>query len=277
MAELYEWTYDGATLRQTSAMLSKAKDGHSYAPAVLSRSEIAYSTALDSAPVTVTTTASHEVAMSFRGLPPVAVTLTLYRGRGGDWQRIWTGRVTAVSLRGQSAEITVEPPQTTMRTRGLPQSYAKTCRHRLYDGRCAAQQATIDGVNPLNPPRATKVSFIVSGIVRNAVELLGFADWIRDAKAIVPGHADRFFVGGIATFGTAQRLIVSHGGTIAPGPTPDAVTLHAGFEGLTVGDTVVLLAGCDHEFRTCDGKFKNGARFGGFPYLPALNPFEGGG
>jgi len=39
-------------------------------------------------------------------------------------------------------------------------------------------------------------------------------------------------------------------------------------EGVSVGDTFAVTAGCDKQFATCKAKFANGANFRGYPYMP---------
>ena len=45
--------------------------------------------------------------------------------------------------------------------------------------------------------------------------------------------------------------------------------------GLAVGVAFEAFAGCDRTFATCQSKFGNSLNFGGFPWIPAKNPFAG--
>ena len=38
---------------------------------------------------------------------------------------------------------------------------------------------------------------------------------------------------------------------------------------------ILLLAGCDKSLDTCLNKFDNISRYGGFPYIPEINPVTG--
>lgn len=75
--------------------------------------------------------------------------------------------------------------------------------------------------------------------------------------------------------GDDARLILSQSG--------DDLQLLLPFPDSILGSTVVILAGCDHTVTTCDSKFNtpsdpqsNVVNFGGFPFVPTKNPFEGG-
>ena len=51
--------------------------------------------------------------------------------------------------------------------------------------------------------------------------------------------------------------------------------LPAVLPGLAVGVAFEAFAGCDRTFATCQSKFGNSLNFGGFPWIPAKNPFAG--
>ena len=63
------------------------------------------------------------------------------------------------------------------------------------------------------------------------------------------------------------RMITNHSG--------DTITLSAVLPGLAVGVALEAFAGCDRTFATCQSKFGNSLNFGGFPWIPAKNPFAG--
>ena len=42
-------------------------------------------------------------------------------------------------------------------------------------------------------------------------------------------------------------------------------------DGITAGDTVQVVAGCDKQFATCHGKFANAINFQGFPHMPGTD------
>jgi len=64
-----------------------------------------------------------------------------------------------------------------------------------------------------------------------------------------------------------RRFITDH--------TSGALTLTTVPAGLVVGATVRVYPGCDHTLATCASKFGNAANYGGFPFMPTKNPFDG--
>lgn len=60
--------------------------------------------------------------------------------------------------------------------------------------------------------------------------------------------------------------------TFIVGNTANSVTLYREHIDLKVSDVIQLAPGCDQSHKTCEAKFKNGARFGGHPYIPSENP-----
>jgi uncharacterized phage protein (TIGR02218 family) len=76
-----------------------------------------------------------------------------------------------------------------------------------------------------------------------------------------------WLTGGYLRVGGVPRMITQHSG--------DTVTLSSVLPGLAVGSAFEAFAGCDRSFSTCQSKFGNALNFGGFPWIPAKNPFAG--
>ena len=81
------------------------------------------------------------------------------------------------------------------------------------------------------------------------------------------GEADGFYDGGFVFFSSINdyRLILSHVG--------NDLTLLLPFPSDAAGETVRIFAGCDHTIATCKTKFDNVLNYGGFAFVPILNPF----
>lgn len=74
---------------------------------------------------------------------------------------------------------------------------------------------------------------------------------------------------GNAINGGYRRSIVSHVGAVLRLDAPLLVSLPA-------GTRATVLAGCDKALTTCETKFGNVPRYGGYPFIPLKNPFESG-
>lgn len=187
-------------------------------------------------------------ASQFLGFAPDTVTtVTIMRGHVGDNEFIpyWKGRVIAAVASGNKIELACESVFSSIRRPGLRARYELACRHALYSARC--------GVN-LEASQDTGVTSVVSGVTISVPAAAGFADG--------------YFTGGmIKAPDESTRFIVAHTGAV--------LTVQRPIAGLAVGATVRLYPGCDHLQSTCAGKFNNLDNFGGFPWIPIRNPYDG--
>lgn len=93
-----------------------------------------------------------------------------------------------------------------------------------------------------------------------AVPVMLQGDPVMETKTYAAGYLNR---------GLFKKLGVY---TFVVGNTENSVTLYREHVGLKVGDVIQLAPGCDQSHKACHEKFKNGARFGGHPYIPSENP-----
>lgn len=84
-----------------------------------------------------------------------------------------------------------------------------------------------------------------------------------------PSVPDGFYSFGYAQALGARRGVLSHVGAdiVLSSPVPD----------LAIGDNIMVAAGCDKRIATCQGKFNNVANFGGFKFIPHVDPMNDGG
>lgn len=127
--------------------------------------------------------------------------------------------------------------------------YSSACNHVLYDSRCKI----------VRDQPAFKFSGTVNGINGNVLTIVGLA-----------AFGNGWFTSGLieAFSGTDARMILEH--------TGDDITLLLPFPSPVVGTSVEVFAGCNHATTDCDAKFDNIINYGGFPFVPRLNPFESG-
>lgn len=187
-------------------------------------------------------------ANQFLGFAPDLVTsVTIMRGHVGDDEFIpyWKGRVIAAVASGNQIELACESVFSSILRPGLRARYELTCRHALYSARC--------GVN-LEASQSSGVASVVSGVTVTVPEAASFADG--------------YFTGGmIKTPTDVSRFVVGHTGA--------SLTLQRPIADLVAGDAVRLYPGCDHLQTTCADKFDNLDNFGGFPWIPLRNPYDG--
>lgn len=193
--------------------------------------------------------------------PGTKPTLTIFRmhradlGGSDDKVTFFKGTVRSVSFKDSGRTALLQAlPLTAGYARPLPrQTFQGLCNHYLYDARC-----TLDRDSVLFKHSGTVTS--VSGAVITVTGAGAFS------------VLSDFFEAGYAEFDngtqTDQRLIVSQSG--------NDLTLITPFHDDVTGQIVVVRAGCKHRLVTdCKDKFSNELNFGGFPYVPKQNPFEG--
>lgn len=247
--ELYEFRRGGDAWRYTTAAQDVLFGSYAYLAVPLKRSSIEQSSEMGKTGLRLTLVRDAEVAQAFIATPPSEITLlTVYRQHRGDAETvaIWMGRVLNAEWRGSEVELNCEPAYTSLQRIGLRRLYQRNCPHVLYGTACGVSAAV----------------FRVNGTVAT----------LNGTQLSIPGAASYptgYFSGGYATWSfngiTEKRMIMSH--------TGDQLTLAAVPPGLAIGDAVALYPGCDRTINTCQDKFSNSDNFGGFPFIPAKNPF----
>ena len=167
----------------------------------------------------------------------------------------------------------------------LTRKFQKTCPNSIYDRWCGlkfedwAFDVTVTAINGLtitftvNPTQVKDEEGNLVFVQVPVLDELGQpvldvngqptyidGDPVMETKTYVAGYLNR---------GLFKKLGVY---TFVVGNTSNSVTLYREHVSLEVGDVIQLAPGCDQSHKTCHEKFKNGARFGGHPYIPSENP-----
>ena len=124
-------------------------------------------------------------------------------------------------------------------------TFGTTCSYELYSEECGKNIA--DYTTTINVG-----SLVISG---------------REMTHTALGaHGDNYYKGGYIEASTGEtQYIVSQIG--------DTITLLGGIVTISEATTVSFYPGCNKSHVTCDTKFNNQTRFGGFPFVPFINIF----
>ena len=251
--EVYKFTTTAETYRYTNSPEQLVVNGETYFPITIVRDKIKTGTQLED---------SHEVVVSIpydeglvqdnaftKSSPSVAVEIRRAH-YGSDFATeskiIWKGRIASTSTTGRTTKIKIASNFSTILRGNVPGTYYQNnCNHVLFDSRCKLLQG------------AFQVITFIGSISGTAITV--------DSD----GNPDGDLVAGIMTLQRTNesRMIISN--------IADVVTIASAFSDAVVGDSVILIQGCDHSFSTCASKFSNTTNYGGHPYVPGLNPFEG--
>ncbi len=205
-------------------------------------------------------------------LPATQDTFQLFRLHSTDTptpevQEIFCGKVTNVAISGNEALVNILSFGSIL-ARPIPQQTSRNlCNHILYDSRCQVVDTQFSMGVTVTAISSDGVTITVSGgsniILDTSLELS--AQLTADAA---------FFNGGLLERGVLERRmareVLDVGGNIA------TVVILIPFATVSVGGSLTLFAGCDHQFPTCRVKFANQRQYGGFPYVPRKNPFTVG-
>lgn len=250
--ELYEFTRGTVVSRFTSADADHTLGANSYTAAPLKRSQIESSVERARNAITVTCARNFPIADLFRVSPPTdIITLTIRRVHRGDTDAavVWVGRVLNCSWDGAQATLSCEPVLSSMRRIGLRRKYQRQCPHVLYQqgpGLCNVTRAAHSTTTTVTGISGTQLT--VNALASKPYGG-GFVEWTQPS-----GSVERRFI----TSFTGLQLKLSQA-----------------FQGIAIGNTVTVSPGCDHTQATCNSVYSNGANYGGFPFIPNKNPFDG--
>ena len=250
--ELYEFARGVVIANFTSADSDQVILDQTYTSAALQRSEIETSAERARNALRITCARNFPIADLFRIAPPTEIiSLSVKRVHAGedDVATIWMGRVLNCEWSGASATLNCEPVTSSLRRPGLRRKYSRQCPLVLYSqgpGQCNVDRSAHS--------TATTVTAI-SGLVLS-VASLGTKPW---AGGFVEWQTDDGII--------ERRFISSYSGL--------NLTLSQPFFGLAVGDNVTVSPGCAHTQTMCNDVYSNGANYGGFPFVPRKNPFDG--
>ena len=241
------------TYRYTTHNLPITLGGATYTPIPMTRSEIKVGTQNDDQlEISIELPASTPVVTTYafnQSLPDL--TLEVFRYHRGsdpstDFQLIWKGPVNQFEVVGNVC--TIKSPNIfskTLQTQYPQTNYQTQCNHILFGPLCKASRSA-------NTYHSTVQSITNKFIV------------------VMDDHTpDNYLNGGeLVVDRTGERRLMGNN-------VSNTLEVNFKFADIVVGDVVTFTAGCDHTYATCKAKFSNGTNFGGFPFIPADNPFVG--
>ena len=248
--ELYEFISGTTYYRYTSADGDVSYGGNTYTAVPIARGAVEATSETARLALEITCARTLGVLDLFSTMPPdeiVAVTLRRLHAGDGEAITMWMGRILNVTWNIAAAEIHCESVYTSLKRTGLRRLYQKACPHVVYGPGCTLSRASF---------KQTKTVATVSGTTLTISAI---------------GVADNYFSGGYLEWtssGVAHRRAIRSqiGG---------ALTMSFPLPGLAASASVDLYPGCDHTLATCTGKFANTLNYGGMPYFPEKNPFNG--
>lgn len=244
---LYKFVRGAVVTTFTSNNTLITYDGEDYLPSPISHGGVNQTGQVERANLDIVFPKSDTFARSQFSPDYNQVTyLTIFRAHYDDptdVQVMWKGRITSYKVSASAITLTCENIQSTLRRNGLREVYQRGCRHSLYGRGCGLD---IDD---------WYTNFTASTVLGNTVTL-----------STTPA-TNGYYTGGIIKFGSTLGLVLLHNG--------NTLTLLHTLPDLINGSTIQLAPGCDLKRSTCEAKFNNVLNFGGMPFIPSRNPFNG--
>lgn len=250
--ELYTFESQVVTLRVTPHEFAVDLLGQTWAPLKMRRNEIELSGEAAKNALTLTLPPECELAARLRNAWSTGEIFSVHMqviDFTNSWWRdagiLWVGRVAGLDDAADAVSVRCEPVSVSMKRIGLRRLYGRRCSHVLYSAPCGAAQLSATAAVLLQP---SATSIALDGGAPPALIAALPGGWVQKASG------ERFMV--LAVNGNALTLLTP--GHFAP------------------GEALTLVAGCDHTPATCAARFANIANYGGFPFVPARNPFSTG-
>ena len=252
---LYQFSQAAAVWRYTNQLETVAYDGHNWLSSPLAHSDINQTGEIERDSVTLTFPIDDPFASQFIGRPPELVTtFTLFRGHrdSSDYFVWWKGRIASANTSGVTVILECESVFTSLKRPGLRAKYQRPCRHTVYYGSCGLDKDDFAVASTVSAVSGVSVTF-----------------------AGTPPTDNTYRGGMIGSSDGQLRMIQSQVGNV--------LTLVRPLDVLTVGASVSLYPGCNRTKTRC-AQFANAGNasgtnienFGGFSWIPSINPFAGG-
>lgn len=186
--------------------------------------------------------------------------VTVSGSAASNLRTVYYGEVSGATMRGPyiEAEALSMPA---MFDRKIPRMLVQpTCNWSLFDSGCGLLKSNWEWAAVVSSWTSSNLALVITTITKAAVAQTGLA-----------AH---YFAGGYVAVGSGAsqqfRLI---GDNAAQSGANMTITLGTALWGtINAGDQVLFYPGCDGRVDTCNTKFANKTRFGGFPFMPIGNP-----
>lgn len=231
----------------------------------VARTDVGVPSSGQSKDLTLTLPVDHALVKRYllQGVPPKVVNVRVYELQvvSGEFEQIWVGKVTSMSVEGEVAKFRIPSRMTETMLRVLPTITAgKQCPHILYDDLC---QVSRTGSHAGLAHKVTTTVIYVNG---------------RDVRVDL-GSTSRNGTwsenGEVYHQATGERMTVRSQTDLNPGVSAVAdLSMQSQIPELKVGDTVEIYAGCTKLIGVCHARFGNRYHFGGFNRMPSKNVFK---
>lgn len=231
-------------------------DGRNYSPMPFEHTALKQTGDVAKTTLTLRVPQDAQFGELFRVQPPtgvVGVTLFVSHYGDNDVKAFWKGKIVNAEWEQPWLTLTVENAYSSLKRLGLRRVYSTQCPHPLYSqglGLCNVNEAS---------HRITATVNSINGLTINCNTV---------------GLGVNFLAGGKVTW-VHQTAGYTEGRMITSSDQFGNFNVPTIPLGLSVGQQVTIVPGCDHSLEACHAKFNNALNFGGMEHIPRKNPFAG--
>lgn len=275
--DLYRFTFGSEVFLQTSSDRTIVFNGETYLPQSIRRSDIESTSQSEKSNLSLSASKSNPLVELFKfGTPNTVIGVTIFTGH---WMQaddvadvdptrvrvLWKGRLLNFELGADSmVTLTLESVFASAKRLGIRRKFQRQCPFELYGNQC--------GVPKLDHQ-------VITTVVNSHIGAPGESGWLVTVDVDVSSDP-QLFSGGYMTWANSLNGRTEHQSIkLSSDVNVDECVLVLSKRPwqLSIGQTVTIYKGCDHNIDTpggCGPRFNNHANFGGMPYIPTKNPFE---
>jgi len=252
--ELYKFTIQLTDYLYTSQESDITEGLDTYKATPIQRSDLSFEGEANKSNLTISLSRNEAIALQFIDQPPpVPVLLYIYRYHWTDSINnkvlVWSGRIIDVSWADAIATMNCENIYSSINRRGLTRTHGPSCPYLLYGTDCGVSASAFQLDTTIESLSGLQITSAAIGLQPNGYYTGGFIGYVRAGEP------------------TEYRTVLDH--------TGDTITINYTIPNMVQGNDISVFPGCQHNLADCFDKFNNGSRYGGFPYLPLVNPFNG--
>ena len=254
--EMFLFQSTGTQFAYTTSPVPVTHNSILYTPATIDRPEPSLTAMYENKAFEITIPATDPLVNPryVRTIPSSRETLTIYRKHLSDPEAIilFSGEIKSVRFENHLAKISCHSVSELM-DHAIPyRSFSSLCSHILYDRGCKINQFDF------------KTALTVQAVGPDYIDVTGTG---------LSALGATYFRSGMVVHGSLERRMILD--QIVLGVDQARFRILLALPGVVAGSLVDGYAGCDHTPTTCVAKFNNMTNFGGFPWVPGRNPFEG--
>ncbi len=240
---LYEVTMGNQIWYYTSNEVDISYNGNTYIARPISRQELTYDFKSTNVKINIPSTL-YPFSIFKEAAPILPIIVSIFEYPTGT--KKFEGKVLSIGFSAQKGEATVSLGSViTLKSSSAPdRTFSLFCSFDLYDTECTIQKSFWEVTVPANEVLHTKLTYSHSDFANKPSGTFKYGYVILDT-------------------GEAQ-YVSDH--------VNDELTLLGRLHTLDEATVFTVQAGCDKTKDVCKNKFNNEPNFGGFPFVPSVNP-----